>query len=361
MIFTILQKQLNTIENKFQTIKHKISDPDIIQNHKKYAIISQEYSQYEKIIKTNQNLKKIQKEIDEAKNIIQAQNTEEELKNMAKEELHTLIQEEKKIWQTLKKLLLPEDPNDNKNIVLEIRAGTGGDEAGIFVSNLFRMYMRFFEKKKWKSNIISSISNQSDGYKEIICEVSGYKVYGTMKFESGVHRVQRIPVTETQGRVHTSAASVIVMPEVDEITVKINMNDVRKDTFCSSGPGGQSVNTTYSAIRLTHIPTGIVVSCQDEKSQLKNFDKALKVLRARLYEKECAKRQEEMSQERKQMIKTGDRSEKIRTYNYPQNRITDHRIKYNAHNLNNVMDGALDDLLEALKTAQNKMITSKNA
>ncbi len=361
MISKTLQKQLEFIEKKFQEVKIKINDPGTIQNNQMYIALSQEYKKYEKVLEEYEKMKKMTQEIQEAKTIIQMPHTEEDFKNMAVKECAHLIDCRDQTIQTLKKLLLPEDPNDQKNIVLEIRAGTGGDEAGIFAGNLFRMYIRFFEKKKWHYNMIHSIDNSAGGYKEIICEVSGKKVYGTMKFESGVHRVQRIPATETQGRVHTSAASVIVMPEVDDITVKINMNDIRKDTFCSSGPGGQSVNTTYSAIRLTHIPTGMVVSCQDEKSQLKNFDKAMKVLRARLYEKECAKRQETLSQERKQMVKTGDRSEKIRTYNYPQNRITDHRIKYTAHNLNAVMEGVLEELIEALKASQTMEENHENA
>ncbi len=250
-------------------------------------------------------------------------------------------------------MLIPKDPNDSKNIILEIRAGAGGDEAAIFGGDLFRMYQRFAEKQGWKMSVMDIQDGTSGGYKEIVASVSGEDVFGMMKFESGVHRVQRVPATETQGRVHTSAASVAVLPEMDEVEVEIDMNDVRKDTYCSSGPGGQSVNTTYSAIRLTHLPSGLVVTCQDQKSQLKNFDKALKVLRSRLYEIELDRHNEEVGAKRRSMVGSGDRSDKIRTYNYPQGRVTDHRIGYSQHNLPSVMDGDIGAFIEQLRLAEN--------
>jgi peptide chain release factor 1 len=272
-------------------------------------------------------------------------------KELAKEELEELAEQKTQIEEQLKAALIPRDPNDSKNIVLEIRAGAGGDEAAIFAGDLFRMYQRFAEKMGWNMQLLDMTEGTAGGYKEIVCSVAGDEVYGIMKYESGVHRVQRVPATETQGRIHTSAASVAVLPEMGEVEVHVDMNDVRKDTFCSSGPGGQSVNTTYSAIRLTHIPTGIIVSCQDGKSQIKNFEKALKVLRARLYERELKRHQEAVGAERKSMVKSGDRSDKIRTYNYPQGRVTDHRIGYTVHNLPAVVDGEIGKMIEALRIA----------
>jgi peptide chain release factor 1 len=249
--------------------------------------------------------------------------------------------------------LIPKDPEDAKNAIVEIRGGTGGDEAALFAGDLYRMYMRFCERKGWKIQVMDVTEGSAGGYKEVVLEVTGEEAYGQLKYESGVHRVQRVPDTETQGRVHTSAASVVVLPEADEFDVEINMNDIRKDLFCSSGPGGQSVNTTYSAVRLTHIPTGIVAQCQDEKSQLKNFDKALSVLRSRIYEMELAKKNEEMSKKRKTMVATGDRSAKIRTYNYPQGRVTEHRIGLTIYNLPEVMNGSIQDVIDALQLAEN--------
>jgi len=250
-------------------------------------------------------------------------------------------------------MLIPRDPNDSKNVILEVRAGTGGDEASIFAGDIFRMYQRFCDKMGWKMSLVDFTEGTSGGYKEIICEVEGEDVYGKLKFESGVHRVQRVPATETQGRIHTSAASVAVLPEAEEVDVELNMNDIRKDTFCSSGAGGQSVNTTYSAVRLTHIPTGLVVQCQDERSQLKNFEKALTVLRSRIYEIELQKHNDAIASQRKTMVGSGDRSDKIRTYNYPQSRVTDHRIGLTVYNLTAVMDGGIADFIEQLRIAEN--------
>ena len=278
---------------------------------------------------------------------------DEEMREFAKEEVAQLEEQIPEMEQKIKFLLIPADPQDSKNAIMEIRAGTGGDEASIFAGDLFRMYTKYAEKKGWKLEITGISEGTSGGFKEIIFKISGTGVYGVLKYESGVHRVQRVPQTETQGRVHTSAASVAVLPEADEFDVELNEKDIRKDTFCSSGPGGQSVNTTYSAIRLTHIPSGIVVQCQDEKSQLKNYDKALAELRTRLYNMEYEKYLNDISAKRKTMVSTGDRSAKIRTYNYPQSRVTDHRINYTMHNLPVFMDGEIQEVIELLQVAEN--------
>jgi peptide chain release factor 1 len=272
---------------------------------------------------------------------------------MAKEEIAFIEEAMPAMEEEIKLLLIPADPQDSKNAIVEIRAGAGGDEASIFAGDLFRMYAKFAERKGWKLEINSQSEGTSGGFKEVICKISGNGVYGVLKYESGVHRVQRVPQTETQGRVHTSAASVAVLPEAEEFDIELNISDVRKDTFCSSGPGGQSVNTTYSAIRLTHMPTGIVVQCQDEKSQIKNYDKALAELRTRLYNLEYEKYLNEISAKRKTMVSTGDRSAKIRTYNYPQSRVTDHRINYTMYNLPVFMDGAVQEVIDLLQIAEN--------
>jgi peptide chain release factor 1 len=272
---------------------------------------------------------------------------------MAKAELDELNPTREEIELIIRDLLIPKDPNDSKNVVLEIRAGAGGDEASIFAGDLYRMYQRFAETRGWRMELVDYTDGTSGGFKEIVCSVSGEDVYGKMKCESGVHRVQRVPATETAGRIHTSAASVVVLPEAEDVDVEINISDIRKDTFCSSGPGGQSVNTTYSAIRLTHVPTGIVAQCQDEKSQIKNYEKALKVLRSRIYEKELEKHNNEVGAQRRLMVGSGDRSEKIRTYNYPQSRVTDHRIGMTVYNLNAVMDGDIEDFIEQLRIVDN--------
>jgi peptide chain release factor 1 len=345
-------EKLDAIEARFEEVGQLIVQPDATADMKKYTKLSKEYKDLEKIVKKYHEYQSILSNIDGAKEIISTEK-DADFRDMAKAELDELQPQKDQLEEELKQLLIPKDPNDEKNAVLEIRAGTGGDEAAIFAGDLFRLYQRFSEKMGWRMEILDLTEGTSGGYKEIISMVSGEDVYGKLKFESGVHRVQRVPTTETQGRVHTSAASVAVLPEMDEVDVEINMNDIRKDTFCSSGPGGQSVNTTYSAVRLTHIPTGLVVSCQDEKSQLKNLDKALKVLRSRLYEIELQKHNEEVGAQRRSMVGSGDRSDKIRTYNYPQGRVTDHRIGYSVHNLPTVMDGEIGDFIEQLRIAEN--------
>jgi peptide chain release factor 1 len=289
----------------------------------------------------------------EANKQILATEKDEEMREMAKMDLDELLEKKELKEEEIRVMLIPQDPEDAKNAIVEIRGGTGGDEAALFAGDLYRMYSRFCERKGWKIQVMDVTEGTSGGYKEVVFEVQGEDAYGQLKYESGVHRVQRVPDTETQGRVHTSAASVVVLPEADEFDVEINMNDIRKDLFCSSGPGGQSVNTTYSAVRLTHIPTGIVAQCQDEKSQLKNFDKALSVLRSRIYELELAKRNAETASKRKTMVSSGDRSAKIRTYNYPQGRVTEHRIGLTIYNLPDVMNGNIQEVIDALQLAEN--------
>jgi peptide chain release factor 1 len=344
--------KLEAIKQRFDEVAHLIVQPEAIADMKKYSALGKEYKELDKIVTQYRNLQDLLSNIDSAKKVL-ATEKDPEFREMAKAELDELVPKKDALESLIKEMLIPKDPNDSKDVILEIRGGTGGDEAALFAGDLFRMYQRFFETQGWKMEIIDYTEGTSGGYKEIICSVVGEDVYGKLKYESGVHRVQRVPDTETQGRVHTSAASVVVLPEAEEVDVQINMNDIRKDTFCSSGPGGQSVNTTYSAIRLTHIPTGTVVQCQDEKSQIKNFDKALKVLRSRLYEIELQKQNEELGAQRKQMVGSGDRSDKIRTYNYPQGRVTDHRIGYTEYNLPNVMAGKIASFIEQLRIAEN--------
>jgi peptide chain release factor 1 len=344
--------KLEAIKSRFVEVSQKLIEPDIMSDMKKYSRLSKEYKDLEKIVKKYEAYTKIIENIKSAKSLLEIEK-DPDFREMAKMELDELYPKRDQMEEELKQLLIPKDPNDSKNAILEIRAGTGGDEAAIFAGDLFRMYERYCERMKWKINVLDITEGTSGGYKEIISMVSGQDVYGKLKFESGVHRVQRVPVTETQGRVHTSASSVAVLPEMEDVEIEVNMNDIRKDTFCSSGPGGQSVNTTYSAVRLTHIPTGLIVTCQDEKSQIKNLDKAMKVLRSRLYEIELKKHNEQVGEQRKSMVGSGDRSDKIRTYNYPQSRVTDHRINYSVYNLQNVMDGEIDDFIEKLRIAEN--------
>ncbi|GAB3891096.1 peptide chain release factor 1 [Spirosoma agri] len=344
--------QLEAISERFNEVAQQIVQPEAVSDQKRFMKMSKEYKDLEKIVVQYQAYKQLLEEIDNAKEIV-ATEKDEDFREMAKVELDELLPRRDELEETLKEMLMPRDPNDSKNVILEIRGGTGGDEAAIFAGDLFRMYQRFCEKMGWRMSLVDFTEGTSGGYKEIITEVEGEDVYGKLKFESGVHRVQRVPATETQGRIHTSAASVAVLPEAEEVDVEINMNDIRKDTFCSSGAGGQSVNTTYSAVRLTHIPTGLVVQCQDERSQLKNFDKALTVLRSRLYEIELQKHNDAIASQRKTMVGSGDRSDKIRTYNYPQSRVTDHRIGLTVYNLPAVMDGGIGDFIEQLRIAEN--------
>ena len=345
-------EKLEAIRERFEDVSKILLDPATMTDMSKYSKLNKEYKELEKIVVKYKEYKNVLENISNTKRILETEK-DPDFREMAKAELDELYPREEVLEDELKKMMIPKDPNDSKDAILEIRAGTGGDEAGIFVGDLFRMYQRFAEKKKWKLSVLDLTEASSGGYKEIICQVSGDDVYGSLKFESGVHRVQRVPATETQGRIHTSAASVAVLPEMEEVEVELNMNDIRKDTFCSSGPGGQSVNTTYSAVRLTHIPSGLVVSCQDEKSQIKNFEKALKVLRSRIYEIELKKHNDAVGAQRKSMVGSGDRSDKIRTYNYPQGRVTDHRIGYTVHNLPVVMDGEIQDFIEELRIAEN--------
>lgn len=344
--------KLQAIEDRFEEVGQLIVQPDATADIKKYSRLSKEYKDLQKIVDKYHEYKNVLDHIKSARSVLSSEK-DPEFREMAKDELDQLQPKKEQLEELLKTMLIPKDSNDSKNSVLEIRAGTGGDEAAIFAGDLFRMYQRFADNSGWRIEVLDLTEGTSGGYKEIISLVTGDNVYGKLKYESGVHRVQRVPTTETQGRVHTSAASVAVLPEMDEVDVEINMNDIRKDTFCSSGPGGQSVNTTYSAVRLTHIPTGLVVSCQDEKSQLKNLDKALKVLRSRLYEIEVQKHQDDVGAQRRSMVRSGDRSDKIRTYNYPQGRVTDHRISYSVHNLPDIMDGEIGDFIEQLQIAEN--------
>ena len=352
MAKNIILEKLEDVKTRFEEVGNLLTKPDVIADMKKYVQLNKEYKELEPVIEAYNGYKNLLSNISSAKEIL-ATEKDEELREMAKDELDELSDKVDPMEEEIKLLLLPADPQDTKNAVLEIRAGTGGDEASIFAGDLLRMYTKYCETKRWKMEITSFTEGTVGGYKEIIISVSGEGVYGIMKYESGVHRVQRVPQTETQGRVHTSAATVAVLPEADEFDIDLKPEDIRKDTYCSSGPGGQSVNTTYSAIRLTHIPTGVVVTCQDEKSQLKNLDKAMKELRTRLYNMEYQKYLDSIASKRKTMVSSGDRSAKIRTYNYPQGRVTDHRINLTLYNLNAVLDGDLDELISKLQMAEN--------
>jgi peptide chain release factor 1 len=354
----VLEK-LKLVENRFNELNDLIIQPDIISDQNRYIQISKEYKDIKKIIEKGDLYKNLLANQLEAKEIISNEN-DQEMIEMAEMQLEEAENEIPTVEEELKLLLIPKDPDDSKNVVVEIRAGTGGDEASIFAGDLYRMYTKFSESKKWSVNLVDLSEGTSGGYKEIIFEVNGEDVYGHLKFEAGVHRVQRVPQTETQGRVHTSAATVIVLPEAEEFDVELDMQDVRIERTTSTGPGGQSVNTTYSAIRLHHEPTGITVSCQDQKSQHKNLDKALKVLRTRLYELEVEKRRQEDSLKRKSMVSSGDRSAKIRTYNYPQGRVTEHRIGLTLYDLTKIINGDIHKIIDELMLAENSEILKAN-
>lgn len=344
--------RLDGLKLKYEEIGQKLTDPEVIADVKQFIQFNKEYRELEPIIEASERYRTAIANLAEAKDIL-ANDKDEEMREMARGEIAELEPKIETLEEEIKLLLIPKDPQDAKNAIVEIRGGTGGDEAAIFAGDLMRMYTKYIESKGWKYEITSFSEGTAGGYKEVVMKVTGNNVYGTLKYESGVHRVRRVPQTETQGRVHTSAASVAVLPEAEEFDVEISMNDIRKDIFCASGPGGQSVNTTYSAIRLTHIPTGIVVQCQDQKSQLKNFDKAFEELRTRVFNLEYSKYLDEIASKRKTMVSTGDRSAKIRTYNHPQGRITDHRINYTIYNLSAFMDGDIQDCIDHLIVAEN--------
>src|SRR5579872_2187712 len=338
--------RLDQIEVRFEELTRQLADPALIGDGEQYRKAAKAHSELSDVVGKYRDWKEASSQLEQARAM--QSDSDAEMRQMAQEEIVHLEPRIAEIEKELKFLLLPKDPNDEKNVVLEIRAGTGGDEATLFAAEIFRMYSRFAESQHWRVELTSMSESAVGGLKEVIALVSGERVYSKLKYESGVHRVQRVPVTEQQGRVHTSAITVAVLPEADEVEVEIEAKDIRIDTFCSSGPGGQSVNTTYSAVRITHLPTGLVVSCQDEKSQIKNRAKGLRVLRSRLYELELEKQQEKIGAERRSMVGSGDRSEKIRTYNFPQNRVTDHRIGLTLHQLDLVMEGHLDPLFTAL-------------
>ena len=345
-------EKLHAIKERFEEVSKLIVDPDIISNMPKYIKLNKEYKDLEPIVLATKKYISLDKNIREAKDILKHE-TDLELKELAKLDLDESSILKVQLEEEIKILLIPKDPDDSRNAVIEIRAGAGGDEASIFAGDLFRMYTKLIDSKNWKQELMDVSEGVSGGFKEIVFSVSGTDVYGALKYESGVHRVQRVPQTETQGRVHTSAASVVVLPEVEDFDIELRESDIKKETYCSSGPGGQSVNTTYSAVRLTHVPTGVVAQCQDQKSQIKNYAKALKVLRSRIYEIELKKRNEEIAGQRKTMVKTGDRSDKIRTYNYPQGRVTDHRIGLTLYSLNDIVNGDINKLIEELQIAEN--------
>jgi len=341
-------ERLEQIESRYEDLGRQLADPEIIADQSKYQKAAKQHRDLEAVVEKFREYRQVMNGIADARGMLQE--SDADIREMAAQELAELEERRPKIEEDLKLLLLPKDPNDEKNVVIELRAGTGGDEASLFAAEVFRMYSRFAELHRWKVEVLSSSESSVGGLKEVIAIIEGSKVYSQLKYESGVHRVQRVPATETQGRVHTSAITVAVLPEAEEVDVKIEAKDLRIDTFCSSGPGGQSVNTTYSAVRITHLPTNTVVSCQDEKSQIKNREKGMRVLRARLYEMEQERQQQAQAKERKQQVGSGDRSEKIRTYNFPQNRLTDHRIGLTLHQLSEVMEGKLQPVVDALIT-----------
>ncbi len=345
-------EKLEEIVRRFEDVGELLVLPETMADMKKYTALGKEYKDLEKVVVKYKEYQKAKKDRQDAKELLEVEK-DPEFREMAKMELEELNEKLPKLEAELKQALIPKDPDDDKNAILEIRAGAGGDESALFAGDMLRLYQRYCEKQGWKFALTDFVDGSAGGFSKVVANISGTDVYGTLKFESGVHRVQRVPATESQGRIHTSAISVAVLPEMEDVEVELNMHDIRRDEFCSSGPGGQSVNTTYSAIRLTHEPTGLVVQCQDEKSKLKNYDKALKELKSRLYAMEMKKRQEEVGAERRSLIGSGDRSDKIRTYNFPQGRCTDHRINKTVYNLDAIMNGEIGEFVEALRMAHN--------
>ncbi len=343
----MLTQRLENLSERYQELDGLLGDPEVIKAQDLYLKYRKEHAELAPVVQTFRRLQQVDKELADNQTLLKEE-PDEEMKALAREEIHSLKEEAARLEEELRFLLLPRDPNDEKNVILEIRAGTGGEEAGLFAADLFRMYSRLAERQGWKLEILSHSATGIGGLKEIVASIAGNRVYSRLKYESGVHRVQRVPATESQGRIHTSAVTVAVLPEAEEVDVQISPEELRIDVFRSSGPGGQSVNTTDSAVRITHLPTGLVVSCQDEKSQHKNKAKGLKVLRSRLFDLKQHEQQAQIAQERKSMVGTGDRSERIRTYNFPQSRVTDHRIGVTLHKLDAVLDGDLEDLLQAL-------------